>query len=550
MAKPYALISVFDKEEIVDLAQAIVAAGYEILSTGGTAKELVRAGIPVRMVADYTGFPEMMGGRVKTLHPKVHGGLLARRDREDHYAAMVEHEIESIDLIVVNLYPFVETVLAPGAKREAAIEQIDIGGPAMIRSAAKNHDFVCVVTDRTDYPEVKKALASGAIPVELRRKLAAKAFAVTSDYDSAISCYLAGEAAVPDFVPSSESVARALEETARPVPANEPAEPAATIGEGDLCIRATLERELRYGENPHQSAAFFRSPDAAGATLATAELLSGNKELSYNNLLDLDAVLSMVLEFSSRTPACVIIKHSNPCGAALGTNLAAAYTRALACDPAAAFGSIVGCNVPVDRFAATQMAQPGNFIECLIAPAIDEDALEVLKAAKFGKNLRILATGPFGEHQPRQLVRSVSGGFLAQELDAPQRVVELEYVTVRRPNHEELRDLRFAWAMCKHVKSNAIVFAKDQSTVGIGAGQMSRVDSVEIAARKAGDRAQGAVVASDAFFPFADGLIVAADAGVTAVIQPGGSRRDGEVIAAANEREIAMVFTGVRHFKH
>lgn len=523
MSSPYALLSVSDKAGLVDFAKTILESGYRLLSTGGTAKVLRDAGLEVTDVSEYTGFPEMMSGRVKTLHPKVHGGLLGLRDQQDHLTAMELHGIEKIDLVVVNLYPFVETVQRAGVTRDEAIEQIDIGGPSMLRSAAKNHQSVTVVIDPADYGEVAQALASGEVPTGLRRRLAAKVYAHTAAYDAAIAGYLqAQEADAPAF-PDVMTLA------------------------GDLVA------SLRYGENPHQGAAFYRLPQAPEGTLARAEVLGG-KELSYNNYLDLDSALAIVREFpASEGPACAILKHGNPCGSAIADSLAEAYRIALACDPISAFGSIVAVNGEVDRAAAELMAAPGNFIEALLAPSYTEEALEALRGARFGKNLRILRTGPFAEGSIGRNIRAISGGFLAQDWDAPgagDDEASWTIATDREPTDAEMRDLRFGWRICKHVRSNAIVVAKDGAGIGIGAGQMSRVDSVEIAVQKAGEQAKGAVLASDAFFPFADGPEAAAAAGIQAIIQPGGSRRDEEVIAAANAHGLAMVFTGTRHFRH
>ncbi|MCA8968987.1 MAG: bifunctional phosphoribosylaminoimidazolecarboxamide formyltransferase/IMP cyclohydrolase [Planctomycetes bacterium] len=517
--KPHALFSVSDKTGVVDFARTVAANGFVILSTGGTAKALRDGGIEVVDVADYTGYPEMMDGRLKTLHPMVHGGLLARRDDQAHVAAMEEHGMASIDLVVVNLYPFEATVQKPDVTRDAAIEQIDIGGPTMLRSAAKNHASVTVVCDPTDYERVAAAIDAGDVPETLRRDLARKVFAHTASYDAAIARWLAKNDAGEAFP--------------------------------DVWITSMRrERELRYGENPHQRAAFYVDPSARPDTIAGARFLGSNKEISYNNLLDLDAALALIREFTPDIAACAILKHNNPCGAGLGSNLAIAFRNALSGDPVSAFGSIVSTNVPVDRLAANEIAKPGNFVEALIAPAVDDDALEILRSAKFGKNLRILVTGPIGADTDTQVVRAVAGGLLVQDSDTARVRPELEYVTTRRPDGEEMRDLRFAWAICKHVRSNAIVLAKADTIVGVGAGQMSRVDSVRIATHKAEDRSQGSVLASDAFFPFPDGIELAAERGVRAVIQPGGSRKDDEVIAAADRAGVAMVFTGRRHFRH
>jgi len=514
--KRHALISVSDKTGIVELAKTLATGGYSILSTGGTARVLRDSGLEVTDVSEYTGFPEMMDGRVKTLHPKVHGGLLARRDDETHVAAMAEHGIDPIDVVVVNLYPFRETVAKPGVTLAEAVEQIDIGGPSMLRSAAKNHASVTVVVDPADYGRVSEAVAAGDIPAELRARLAAKVFQHTAAYDAAIAAYLTRSEQFP----------------------------------AELCVMASLASELRYGENPHQRAAFYRLPDAAPGSVAAAEVLGG-KQLSYNNLLDVDAAWGLACEFDpGETAACAIIKHGNPCGAAIAPELEGAYAKALECDPVSAFGSIVACNVRVTEAAAARMAGPGTFIEAIIAPGYDDAALELLRSAKFGKNLRIVDAKKLPPREPSKLLRSISGGVLVQDQDPVVSSLELETVTERAPSDAEIRDLRFGWKVAKHVRSNAIVLAKDGCTVGVGAGQMSRVDSVEIACRKAGDRASGAALASDAFFPFPDGVEVAAQAGVESFIQPGGSRKDKVVIEAANKLGVSMVLTGTRHFKH
>lgn len=518
-ARPHALFSVSDKTGLVDFARVVAECGFTILSTGGTAKALRDAGLEVVDVSAYTGFPEMMDGRLKTLHPRVHGGLLAKRDDPAHMAALREHGMAPIDLVVVNLYPFASTVSKADVQREEAIEQIDIGGPTMLRSAAKNHASVTVVCDPADYEVVASALGDGGIDEALRRRLARKVFAHTAEYDATIAGWLAEKdegAAFPELWVQS----------------------------------LRLAAELRYGENPHQGAAFYTSPHAKPGSIASARFLGANKELSYNNLLDLDAALELIREFTPDLAACAIVKHNNPCGVGRGASLALAFRNALSGDPVSAFGSIVACNVPIDRLAAQEIAKPGNFVEAVIAPAVDEDALEILRSAKFGKNLRILVTGPLEADNDRRVVRAVSGGLLVQDCDAARVTAELEYVTRRRPDAEELRALRFAWSVCKHVRSNAIVLAKGDAIVGVGAGQMSRVDSVRIATDKAGERCRSAALASDAFFPFADGLEMAAERGVRAVIQPGGSRKDDEVIAAAERADIAMVFTGRRHFRH
>ncbi len=519
-----ALLSVSDKTGLVEFGQALSGLGVEILSTGGTYKALKAAGVPVKEVAEHTGFPEMMDGRVKTLHPTIHGGILALRDQPEHKAAMQKHGIPPIDLVVVNLYPFAATV-AKGADFATCIENIDIGGPAMIRSAAKNHGFVTVVVDTADYAAVLEALKAhdGATPLQLRRRLAAKAYAHTGSYDSMIATWFARQNG-ESFPPT-------------------------------LLLSAERRQELRYGENPHQRAAFYTVPGEQRPGVATAKQLQG-KELSYNNLNDTDAAFELVSEFSDR-PTIAIIKHANPCGVASADSLSAAWEAALRCDPVSAFGGIVAMNRKLDKATAEKIG--AIFTEVIVAPEADEDA-KALLAAK--KNLRLLLTGGMADPvAPGWFVKSVAGGYLVQTRDAG-RVAEseLKVVTKRAPSPQELADMLFAFRVGKHVKSNTIVYAKNGATVGIGAGQMSRVDSARIAYRKAQDSAraagltealtQGSVAASDAFFPFADGLEVLVEAGATAVIQPGGSIRDQEVIDAADKAGLAMVFTGMRHFRH
>ena len=517
-----AIISVSDKTGLVRLGQALAARGVEILSTGGSAKTLTEAGVPVVEVGAWTGFPEMMDGRVKTLHPKVHGGILARRDDPAHAEAMAEHGIPGIDLVVVNLYPF-EATVAKGGDFAACVENIDIGGPSLIRGAAKNHDFVAVVTDPAEYDGLLDQLAAndGATTLEFRRALAARAYARTAAYDAAIGTWFAGQ-------------------LGEPYPER-------------MNFGGRLRQTLRYGENPHQTAAFFTTGEERPG-IATAIQLQG-KELSYNNLNDTDAAFELVAEFER--PAIAIIKHANPCGVAEGAGLLDAYRKALACDPVSAFGGIIAANRPLDAATAEEIAK--LFAEVVIAPDADQGARDLLAAKK---NLRVLLTREMPDPAaPGLAVKSVAGGYLVQTRDNGRiGPADLTVVTKRAPTTEELADLLFAFRVAKHVKSNAIVYAKAGRTVGIGAGQMSRVDSSRIAAWKSADAAKaagqaepgtrGAVVASDAFFPFADGLIAAAEAGVTAVIQPGGSVRDAEVIAAADERGLAMVFTGLRHFRH
>ncbi len=528
-----ALISVSDKDGLAGLAQALAGYGVEILSTGGSARALKEAGVPVIEVSEHTGFPEIMDGRVKTLHPAIHGGILARRDDAGHREAMEAHAIAPIDLVVVNLYPFRET-LAAGGDRATCIENIDIGGPALIRAAAKNHEFVAIVTDPGQYEDLLADLRAneGATSLALRRRLAAAAYAHTAAYDAAIAGWLA------------EQEGEALPER--------------------IAIAGRRVQMLRYGENPHQQAALYLSdggPVGARPGVATAEQLQG-KELSYNNLNDTDAAFELVAEFQPprfERPAVTIIKHANPCGVALGDSLAAAYRAALACDPVSAFGGIVAVNRRLDGETAAEIAK--LFTEVVIAPDADADARGVLAEKQ---NLRLLVTGALpAPDQPGMTARSIAGGLLLQSRDAGTLSPgDLEVVTKRAPSEAEIADLLFAFRVAKHVKSNAIVYARDGATVGIGAGQMSRVDSSRIAAWKAAEAVrassadeevpatEGAVVASDAFFPFADGLQAAIDAGATAVIQPGGSVRDDEVIAAADQTGLAMVFTGMRHFRH
>ncbi len=510
-----ALLSVSDKEGLVPFARELAARGVALISTGGTAKALADAGLAVTEVAQVTGFPEMLDGRVKTLHPAVHGGLLARRDRDDHRAALARHGIDEIDLLVVNLYPFAATV-ASGAGREDCIENIDIGGPALIRGAAKNHEFVAVVTDPADYPKLLDEMAreGGGVSLAMRRELARKAYATTGAYDAAIAAWMAREEGIeyPDT----------------------------------LVVAARLADRTRYGENPHQGGAFYRTGETR-PSVAIARQMQG-LELSYNNYNDADAAFEAVAEFAE--PAVVIVKHANPCGVALGSDLASAWERALACDPVSAFGGIVAVNRTLDL--ATAEAIDKLLIEVVVAPSVADRAAEVLARKR---RMRLLVTGGMPDPKaPGVNIRSIPGGLLVQERDRQLATAEsLKIVTKRAPTPAEIADLLFADIVAKHVKSNAIVFAKGGATVGIGAGQPSRVDSVKIAAAKAAEfglSTQGAVLASDAFFPFADGLEAGIAAGITAAIQPGGSRRDAELIAAADKAGIAMVFSGLRHFRH
>ena len=504
-----ALISVSDKTGIVDFARELTRFNVEIISTGGTAKALRDAGINVRDISEITGFPEMMDGRVKTLHPRVHGGLLAIRDNAEHVAAMHEHGIEPIDLVVVNLYPFAETIKREGVTREEAIEQIDIGGPAMIRSAAKNARDVAVVVSPQQYAQVIEELNqnNGALTLATRNTLAQKAFEHTAQYDVMVSSYLAG---------SSNELPERLTWTMNKI------------------------ADLRYGENPHQKAALYQTSATGG--IANADVLSG-KEMSFNNYVDAEAAWQLVCDFEET--ACAIIKHTNPAGVGLGETGAEAYKKALATDPVSAFGGIVAFNRAVDAAAAEEVTK--IFTEVLIAPDYDAAALEVLRAKK---NLRVIRMSAVEEPASLEM-KQIGGGVLVQTRDDHKLdPAELNVVTTRKPTDEELRALQFAWIVCKHTKSNAIVYARADQTVGVGAGQMSRVDSVMIGAMRAQLPVAGSVLASDAFFPFRDGIDEAARHGITAVIQPGGSVRDEEVIAAANEHGLAMVFTGVRHFKH
>ena len=521
-----ALLSVSDKNGLVELGHALAKRDVELVSTGGTAKTLRDAGLKVMDISDLTGFPEMMDGRVKTLHPNVHGGLLAVRDNADHVASMKEHGIAAIDLLIVNLYPFAQTV-AKGASRDEIIENIDIGGPSMVRSAAKNHAFVTIVTDPADYDNLIAELeeSNGATSLDFRRKCAAKAYSATAAYDSMISQWFA-------FADQGQ------------------------LFPDMLAVNGAVSAELRYGENPHQRAALYLPIGPHGSGIAQAEQIQG-KELSYNNYSDADAALELVSEFRDGPPTVVIVKHANPCGVASGETLIDAYRKALECDSVSAFGGIVAVNRPLD--GATAEAITEIFTEVVAAPDADDEAKAVFAKKK---NLRLLLTGSLPDPQRGGLqVKPITGGLLVQSRDNGFVAdSEFKIVTKRAPTAQELRDCRFAWTVAKHVKSNAIVYAKDGATAGIGAGQMNRRDSARIAAIKAQEAAEtygwaqsrtvGSAVASDAFFPFADGLLTAAEAGATAIIQPGGSMRDEEVIAAADEAGLAMVFTGMRHFRH
>jgi len=511
-----AILSVTDKTGLAEFTRKLAALGIELVSTGGTAKLLRDSGIPVKDISELTGFPEMLDGRVKTLHPKVHGGILHRRDDPSHLAAIAEHGIQPIDMVVVNLYAFEKTAAKPGVRFEELIENIDIGGPSMIRSAAKNFQHVAIVTSPADYDAIADELkrGGGQLSRETKWRLAQKAFATTAAYDSAIASTL-------ERIPAGSFPL----EPETGFPAN---------------LRFSFHKilDLRYGENPHQKAAMYS--DGSGVGVANARQLQG-KELSYNNIVDLQAAWDLAQEFDE--PVCAIIKHTNPCGTATGSTLAEAYKRALECDPVSAFGGVIGVNRPVDLPAAEEMHK--LFLEVIAAPAFDEAA-----KAKFAskKNLRLVEVVPANQ---KSILKNVSGGMLVQDNDTRALVdADLKVVTQRPPTPEETRALLFAWKVCKHVKSNAIVYARDGQTVGVGAGQMSRVDAAKIGAMKAQLPLKDTVAASDAFFPFPDGVEVIARAGATAIIQPGGSQRDPEVIAAADRLGIAMLFTGVRHFRH
>jgi len=514
-----ALLSVSDKAGLIDLARGLDSLGVALLSTGGTAKALRAAGLPVTDVSSLTGFPEIMDGRVKTLHPRVHGGLLGRRGVDD--AVMDKHGIAPIDLLVVNLYPFENVTASPDCTFADAIENIDIGGPAMLRAAAKNHEHVAVAIDPADYAEVLEALAHGGTSLALRRRLAAKTYAHTARYDGIVANWLGtrADAEKPEaFAPS-------------------------------LLLAFDRKQTLRYGENPHQGAALYIERRVPPGTVAEARVLAG-KELSYNNIADADAALECVKAFR-KAPACVIVKHANPCGVALGANVLEAYERAYACDPVSAFGGIIAFNRPLDGATAREIIAR-QFVEVVVAPDFDPEAITALAAKP---NVRVLATGEWDEQAPPAFdFKRIAGGLLVQDADRDTLLLtDLKVVSRRVPNATELHDLLFAWHVAMYVKSNAIVYARESRTIGIGAGQMSRVISAKIAAIKAAEAkldVNGSVMASDAFFPFRDGIDAAAEAGIRAVIQPGGSMRDAEVIAAADEHGMAMVFTGVRHFRH
>jgi phosphoribosylaminoimidazolecarboxamide formyltransferase/IMP cyclohydrolase len=529
-----ALLSVSDKTGLVDLARTLADLKVELISTGGTRKALAEVGLPVRNISEVTGFPEILDGRVKTLHPRIHGGILAIRDNPEHQKTLEGQGIVPIDLVVCNLYPFEATLAKPGSSHEEIIENIDIGGPSMVRSAAKNYHDVAIVTDPSQYLDGIKELRAngGALSLETRERLAASAFARTAAYDRAISGYFSARTGTEIFTP---------------------------------VLELTFEKRqaLRYGENPHQQAAFYVEQAAPGAdatrlaSVAKAEILHG-KELSFNNILDLDSALNLIREFDE--PAVAVIKHNNPCGAALGKTLEEAFRKAYEGDPLSGYGGVLSFNQELDEATARQVTEPNRFVECIIAPGYSDGAFQLLTTRPtWKKSVRLLRTGPLsrGREPPEpsrtQLMdyRRVDGGLLVQTRDIGSNdFADLKVVTKRQPTPAELDDLRFAWLVCKHAKSNAIVLAKDRMVVGVGAGQMSRVDSVHLAVRKAGHRSMGAVLASDAFFPFRDNIDEAAKAGVQAIIQPGGSMRDPDSIQACDEHGLAMVLTGIRHFRH
>lgn len=512
-----ALLSVSDKTGLVDMAAALAAMGIRILSTGGTGRALKEAGIDYVPVSEHTGFPEILDGRVKTLHPKIHAGILARHGEQEHLDTLKEKDIPPIGLVVVNLYPFVQTVSKPGVTKSEAIEQIDIGGPTLIRAAAKNHETVTVVVDPVDYGRIVDEIrgSGGSTSSETRAELALKAFTHTASYDAAISGYLSSQGEMED-----------LPEV--------------------LDMNMVKEASLRYGENPQQKAALYRPRFSPPGGIVSAEQMHG-KQLSFNNYLDMDAAVRLVKEFDET--ACCIIKHNNPCGSATGDSVREAYLKALSCDPVSAFGSIIAVNRPVTMEAAEELSK--LFVEAIVAPEYEEGSFEILSRKK---NIRIMKMDP--DARPSDItaeldIKTVSGGLLVQQLDSRLSADgDWKVVTRRKPTEKELKDLEFGWKICKHVKSNAIVFAKKCTGIGIGAGQMSRVDSVKLAGTKSQHSLEGAVMASDAFFPFRDGLDAAADLGIRAVVQPGGSVRDEEVIEAADERGLAMVFSGMRHFRH
>jgi len=518
-----ALISVSNKQGLVEFAQALVDSEIELFSTGGTKRHLLNAGIAVRDIAEYTGFPEMMDGRLKTLHPKVHGGILCRHDRPDDMAAIENCSILTFPLVVVNLYPFEDTIAREDAAFEMAIENIDIGGPTMIRAAAKNHAHTTIVITPSQYVEVLGQIkAAGYTTLQLRQQLASAAFALTARYDCAIADYF------------SRTISKTEE---KPFPASR------------LDLSLDLKTELRYGENPHQKAGLYCCSDLERPSLVRAKQING-KELSYNNYLDLDSALTIVRALPA--PAAVVIKHNNPCGAASAASLTTATQNAFEGDPVSAFGSVLGFNQEVDRATAEFLVEPDKFVEAIVAPSFSTEAVDILTTRpKWKNNVRLMEVGPLAQNGVRSELRHIAGGLLVQETDfQPDSYDEWSVKTDSQPNDNQSADMRFAWRVVRQVKSNAIVLVKDNTLLGVGAGQMSRVDAVDLALRKADDRAHGCVLASDAFFPFADSIETAAASGITAIVQPGGSRRDDEVIAACNRHQLPMIFTGRRHFKH
>jgi len=538
-----ALLSVSDKAGLIDLARTLVDFQVELISTGGTRKALAESGLPVRDISDVTGFPEILDGRVKTLHPRVHGGILAIRENPEHQATLQAQGISPIDLVVCNLYPFEATLARPASSHKDIIENIDIGGPSMVRSAAKNYHDVAIVTDPSQYPAVIEELRAngGSLSLQTRERLAAAAFLRTAVYDGAITTYFASRVTSPPPVQSQGN-------------ADESAGVSVDLFPSVLELKLEKRQSLRYGENPHQQAAFYVEATRAHASVATAEILHG-KELSFNNILDLDSALNLVREFSD--PAAVVIKHNNPCGAALGKTLEEAFRKAYEGDPLSAYGGVLSFNQELDEATARQVTEPNRFVECIIAPSFSEAAFHLLTTRPtWKKSVRVLRTGPIARSASKESAisldyRRVDGGLLVQTRDiGSDDFADLKGVTKRQPTPAEFDDLRFAWLVCKHVKSNAIVLTKDRMVVGVGAGQMSRVDSVHLAVRKAGDRSVGSVMASDAFFPFRDNIDEAAKAGIRAVIQPGGSMRDSDSIQACDEHSLAMVLTDIRHFRH
>ncbi|MGR3319994.1 MAG: bifunctional phosphoribosylaminoimidazolecarboxamide formyltransferase/IMP cyclohydrolase, partial [Candidatus Anammoxibacter sp.] len=530
-----ALISVSDKSGIVEFAQGLCDLGIQIISTGGTAKLLKEKGITVTEISEHTGFPEILDGRVKTLHPKVHGGILSIRNNESHLDQMAKHDITGIDLVAVNLYPFEKTIQKANVKLDEVIENIDIGGPSMIRSAAKNHKFVTIVVDSRRYNTILDELRSNdcSLPETLGFQLAVEAFNHTYNYDRIIAQYFE---TLPEFQ-NLKPLDGANEQKARPE---------------YLSLELEKKQDLRYGENPHQSASFYIEKTISEPCVANAAILHG-KELSFNNIIDLNAALEIVSEFDK--PASVVIKHTNPCGASCADRLSDAFTNAYNGDPVSAFGSILGFNKNVDVETAEKITEPGHFIEAVIAPDYDDEVIKILTTKrKWGKNLRIMKTGSLAKVSPDSKsvdMKKVGGGLLVQDRDTVvYNESDLKCVTNKEPSTGEMTDLKFAFTISKHVKSNSIVLAKNETVIGVGAGQMSRIDSVEIAVKKAGDKIKGSVMASDAFFPFRDTVDMAAKAGINSIIQPGGSNRDDEGITAANEHNISMMFTGIRHFKH